>query len=64
MKIDIWYKDKYKFEKKKFGADAFFTPYNGYSGNIYDENGKAIGDYHTQDSTEIPKYFLMEWINQ
>jgi hypothetical protein len=59
MKIDMWY--GHKFEKKKFGADAFFTPGNGYSGNIYDENGKAIGDYRTQNSVEIEKNFLIKW---
>ena len=56
MKIDMWYGDE--FEKGKYGADAYFTPGNGYSGNIYDSNGKMIGDYHTNDSTKIEKWFL------
>lgn len=59
MKIDMWYGDK--FESGKYGADAYFTPENGYRGNIYNENGKMIGDYHTDDSTKIEKCFLIDW---
>lgn len=55
MRIDMWYGNKFK--RGLYAADAFFTPYNGYSGNIYDETGKPIGDYHTEDSTEIEAYF-------
>jgi hypothetical protein len=54
----MWYGDRFK--KKIYGADAFFTPSNGYSGNIYDNNRKPIGDYMTQDSTELEQYFLIE----
>lgn len=59
MKIDIW--DKTGFEKGKYYADAFFYPDSGYRGNIYDSTGKTIGDYHTWDSTEIPKYFIFQF---
>ena len=61
MKIDMWYGDE--FERGKYGADAYFTPGtgNGYRGNIYDDNGKMIGDYHTDDSTKIEKWFLIKW---
>jgi hypothetical protein len=61
IKIDMWYKDQYKFKKRKYGADAFFTPGNGYSGNIYNEEGKPIGDYHTDDSIEADEMFLIDW---
>lgn len=57
--IDMWYGDK--FESGKYGADAYFTPGNGYSGNIYNSEGKAIGDYHTDDSIKISKWFLIKW---
>ena len=59
MKIDMWYNDE--FESGKYRADAYFTPGNGYSGNIYNEQGKMIGDYHTDDSTKIEKLFLISW---
>ena len=59
MKIDMWYGDR--FQKGKYGADAYFTHGNGYSGNIYDSTGKVIGDYRTQDSVEIEKAFLIKW---
>lgn len=64
MKIDMWYGDT--FEKKQYGADAFFYPHgcltihSCYAGNIYNEKGEAIGDYTTPSSREIPKYFQME----
>lgn len=61
MKIDLWY--GHEFKKGKYRANAFFTPGNGYSGNIFDETGKPIGDYRTRNSVEIPKYFRMEWLN-
>ena len=60
MIIDMWYGDK--FEPKKYGADAQF---NGltcqYSGWIYNEHGKIIGDYTTFDSIEIENNFKIEW---
>ena len=62
MKIDMWYGDKFK--SGKYGADAYFTPGNGYRGNIYDATGKMIGDYHTWDSVKIQNYFLIDWNNK
>ena len=60
MKIDMWYKTG--FEKGKYYADATFYPNGGgYRGNIYDSNGKTVGDYRTDDSTEIEKYFIFKW---
>ena len=58
--IDMWHGEK--FAPKKYGADATFYPHGsfGYSyrGNIYDENGNAIGDYATNDSCWIEENFL------
>ena len=60
IKIDMWYDDE--FEPKKYGADAWFNDLSAtYSGNIYDETGKAIGDYTADDSLIIGKYFLIDW---
>ena len=59
VNIDMWYGDK--FEMGKYGADAYFTPGNGYGGNIYDSDGKMIGDYHAMDSAWIGKAFLIKW---
>ena len=53
MKIDLWYEN----EKIVF-ADCFFYPNCGeYRGNLYNENGKAIGDYSSKNSVEIEKRF-------
>ena len=53
MKIDLWYKN----EKIVF-ADCFFYPNSGeYRGNLYNESGKAIGDYSSKNSVEIEKRF-------
>ena len=58
--IDMWYDDE--FEPKKYGADAWFNGNSAtYAGNIYDETGKAIGDYTANDSIIIGKYFLIDW---
>ena len=60
MIIDMWYGDK--FEKGKYGADAFFNGLTGkYSGWIYNESGKIIGDYSSDNSVEIGENFKIEW---
>lgn len=53
MNIDYWYN-----EKEICFVDCFFYP-NAceYRGNIYNKDGKAIGDYVATDSTEIEKRF-------
>lgn len=55
MKFDFWYgntlKDVYK-------ADCYFYPNAGhYAGNMWDKEGKMIGDYTATDSTKIEKVF-------
>jgi len=64
--IDIW--DGSEFVPKKYGADAFFreqkswhNPEHCYAGNIYDDDGKRIGDYTAVDSTVIEENFKIKW---
>lgn len=58
--IDMWYGDK--FQPKKYGADAFFIPSEGYyRGHIYNDNGKIIGDYFCEDSVKIEQIFLISF---
>lgn len=59
IKIDTWHGEE--IEPGKYGADAFFSPYDGYRGNIYNENGEVIGDYHTWDSCAIERVFRIDW---
>lgn len=63
MKIDMWYGDD--FVKGKYRADASFYPHGSfgycYRGNIYDDGGKPIGDYASNDSVEIEKAFIIDW---
>lgn len=59
MFIDFWYGNT---KSDIAYADCFFYPNNGYySGNVYDKNGKPIGDYTEKDSaiieTEFPGIF-------
>ena len=42
-KVDMWYRDV--FVPQKYSADVSFSDCECvYSGNIYDEKGKIIGD--------------------
>ena len=44
------------------GADVFFNGLTGkYSGWIYNESGKIIGDYSSDNSVEIGENFKIEW---
>ena len=55
MRIDYWSDGR---KEKVARIDCFFYPNDGiYRGNLYDENGKMIGDYSTRDSTEIERRF-------
>lgn len=59
--IDMWYGDA--FDPSKHTVDAFFSDADCmYRGNIYDENGKAIGDYASSDSVAIAKRFGVKFI--
>lgn len=58
LHIDMWYGDE--FVPNKYGADAY--DYNGrLSGNIYNEAGKAIGDYTATDSVLVGENFLIDF---
>lgn len=58
--IDMWYGDT--FEPKKYEADDSFYDNDGeYRGNIYDETGKLVGDYHTDSSVLIEENFLIDF---
>lgn len=53
MIIDKWYEGE-----RIAHADCYFYPENGiYRGNLYNENGKIIGDYSSKSSIEIEKRF-------
>lgn len=53
MKIDRWYQS----ERIAY-ADCYFYPNDGvYRGNLYNAEGKIIGDYVCKDSVEIEKHF-------
>lgn len=54
--IDMWYGDV--FDPKKHTIDCFFSDCDCvYRGNIYNENGKVIGDYQSPDSCWIQRFF-------
>lgn len=53
LNIDFWYGNRFDDIAK---VDCFFC--NGlYLGNVYDKNGKAIGDYTESDSVKIENAF-------
>ena len=59
-KVDMWY--NHPFIKKVYFADAFFSDCDCvYRGNIYDENGKVVGDYTTTDSVWIENSFKVKF---
>ena len=53
MKIDIWYPGE-----TIAAADCFFYPNEGiYRGNLYNAEGRIIGDYSSRDSVAIENRF-------
>ena len=53
MTIDIWYKG----EIPVF-ADCYFYANDGiYRGNVYNADGRIIGDYYSRNSVGIEKRF-------
>ena len=55
INVDMWYGNKVEEIQK---LDIFFYPNEGqYRGNFY-KDGKAIGDFTTDDSVELEMYFL------
>lgn len=59
INIDMWYDDKIEAADR---ISIFFNDCNRYWGNIY-KNGKAIGDYTSDNSTEIEDTFKQLCIN-
>ena len=53
MTIDIWYTGE-----RIAAADCTFYPNSGeYRGNLYNAQGRIIGDYSSRDSVEVEKRF-------
>lgn len=53
MKVDIWYPGEHVA-----GADCFFYPNDGeYRGNLFNSEGRIVGDYAAKNSTEIERRF-------
>lgn len=58
--IDMWYGGTFNPEKHR--VDVYFSDTDGvYRGNIYDEAGKAIGDFWFTDSVWGEKFFNIKW---
>ena len=59
-RVDLWY--GHPDLSGVYGADAFWSDTDCiYRGNIYDERGRAIGDYESPDSAWISKKFRIRW---
>ena len=55
MFIDFWYGNT---REEIADVDCFFYPNVGvYRGNVYDKDGKPIGDYEESDSCKIDDEF-------
>ena len=56
MHINFWYWKE--GETKIAAADCLFYPHDGeYRGNVYNAQGRAIGDYTSKSSVDIEKRF-------
>lgn len=53
MKIDLWYKD----EEVAFVDCTFYDRDCEYRGNLYNKDGRPIGDFSSKNSTEIERRF-------
>lgn len=59
MKFDFWYGNTLKDVKR---IDCSFSDCDCvYRGNMWDKDGKIIGDYETADSTEVEKTFNVKF---
>ena len=60
LNIDMWYDNE--FVAKQYGADVFFNDLSAeYWGWIYDDAGKRIGSFESDDSVLIEKNFLTDF---
>lgn len=58
--IDMWYGNRHK--PKKYCADAYHNDIDGtYAGNIYNNEGKPIGDYHADTWEYADQNFRIVW---
>lgn len=58
--IDMWYGDE--FIPGKYGATCFFSDMDAlYFGGIFDESGKQIGDFSSDDSVLVEENFQISW---
>lgn len=53
MKIDLWHRD----EEPAFVDCTFYPGDMEYRGNIYNRDGRPIGDYVSKNSVEIERRF-------
>lgn len=53
MKIDLWYGG----EKIAYASATFYPNEGVYRGNVYNADGKAIGDFWSRDRVEIERRF-------
>ena len=59
--VDMWYRDE--LVPQRWSADCYFYPEGNlteescYSGNIFDDDGRAIGDYTSYDFEWIWRMF-------
>ena len=62
-KVDMWHGGQ--FLGKMYYVDAYFSDIDCvYRGNIYDESGRAIVDYESNDSSWIEKNFRIRWLGE
>lgn len=60
LNIDMWYGNE--FVAKRYGADSYFNDNSAtYWGWIYDENGKRVGSYESDDSVLVADNFQIDW---
>ena len=63
LNVDMWYGNE--FVPGQYGADSFFNDNSAiYWGWIYDENGKMIGSYETDDSVLVQENFQIAWTGE
>lgn len=56
INLDMWYGDVYNPDFHT--VDCYFNDLTStYSGNIYNSDGRPIGDYTSTDSAYIAKFF-------
>ena len=58
--LDMWYGDG--FDPEKHHVNVFFSDTDCvYRGNIYDETGRAVGDFWGIDSVALARFFHIKF---